>query len=321
MGQDINWKSVDLNLLVAFSALFETQSVSEAAKNLHVSQSAMSHSLARLRVLLNDPLFERQGHKMKPSERATHIAPLVARLLNQITSELLSPQRFVPENFSGVCRIGLTDYAEYIFSSVLFDAIQAQSGQCQISFVNVNRSNYVKVAEEQNIDLIIGSFADLDSRFSCQRLYTERHVCLFDPSQVTLSDPIQLSEYAKVPHALVSPDGVLDSGVDKTLAQHGLSRHVAVASSHFLTVRQLLSKRELLAIVPEKMAQITGFSDELTMGIPPLNVGDFEIVMAWPTRKNGQEKSRWLREVISQTLADNEQSQGDARRTDRLRVR
>lgn len=306
MSQDINWKNVDLNLLVTFSALFDTQSVSEAAKKLHVSQSAMSHSLARLRVLLGDPLFERQGHKMKPSERATHIAPIVARLLNQITSDVLAPQVFIAAEFSGVCRIGLTDYAEYIFSSVLFDAIHAQSAQCQISFVNVNRSNYIKVVEEQNIDLIIGSFNDLDSRFSSQRLYTERHVCLFDPSRVTLSDPIQLAEYANVPHALVSPDGLLDSGVDKTLAQYGLNRHVAVASSHFLTVRQLLSQRELLAIVPEKMAQITGFSDALKVGEPPLNVGNFDIVMAWPTRKNGQEKSRWLREVISQTLTSDE---------------
>lgn len=307
MSQDINWKSVDLNLLVTFSALFDTQSVSEAAKKLHVSQSAMSHSLARLRILLGDPLFERQGHKMKPSERATQIAPIVARLLNQITSEVLIPQRFSAKEFNGVCRIGLTDYAEYIFSSVLFDVIHAQSPQCQISFVNVNRSNYIKIVEEQNIDLVIGSFNDLDSRFSGQRLYTERHLCLFDPTRVTLSEPIQLSEYAQVPHALVSPDGVLDSGVDKTLAQHGLSRHVAVASSHFLTIRQLLSQRNLLAIVPEKMAQISGFSDALKVSEPPLNVGNFDIVMAWPTRKNGQEKSRWLRGVISQALKDNEE--------------
>ncbi|SON49497.1 LysR family transcriptional regulator [Vibrio tapetis] len=307
MSQDINWKSVDLNLLVTFSALFDTQSVSEAAKKLHVSQSAMSHSLARLRILLGDPLFERQGHKMKPSERATQIAPIVARLLNQITSEVLIPQRFSSKEFNGVCRIGLTDYAEYIFSSVLFDVIHAQSPQCQISFVNVNRSNYIKIVEEQNIDLVIGSFNDLDSRFSGQRLYTERHVCLFDPTRVTLSEPIQLSEYAQAAHALVSPDGVLDSGVDKTLAQHGLSRHVAVASSHFLTIRQLLSQRNLLAIVPEKMAQISGFSDALKVSEPPLNVGNFDIVMAWPTRKNGQEKSRWLRGVISQALKDNEE--------------
>lgn len=303
MSQDINWKSVDLNLLVAFSVLFDCQSVSVAADKMHVSQSAMSHSLARLRTLLGDPLYERHGHKMLPTERAMTIAPLVASLLNQITTELLSPQQFSPQQFQGVCRIGLTDYAEYIFAAKLFDAIKAQAPHAQVSLVNVNRSNYVRIEEEQKLDLIVGSFNQLDSRFSSQLLYTEQHVCMYDSAQVALSSPITMAEYSQVEHALVSPDGVLGSGIDKTLALHGLTRRVAVASSNFLTVRQLLSDRKLLAIVPEKMARISsGFSDRLTIAKPPIDVGDFDISMIWLTRHHGQEKSRWLRSLVSDSI-------------------
>ncbi len=77
---EINWKAVDLNLLVAFSALMETKSVSLAANKLFVGQSAMSHSLARLRELLNDPLFERQGHKMIPTAKANQLYPMITQV-------------------------------------------------------------------------------------------------------------------------------------------------------------------------------------------------------------------------------------------------
>lgn len=67
---DIQWRNIDLNLLVTFSYLYRYRSVSLAAEKSFVSQSAMSHSLSRLRVLFDDPLFERKGHKMdQPSTR------------------------------------------------------------------------------------------------------------------------------------------------------------------------------------------------------------------------------------------------------------
>lgn len=205
MRLDINWKSIDLNLLVAFSALFETQSVSAAAKQLHVSQSAMSHSLARLRVLLDDPLFERHGHTMLPTERALSLASTVESILDKVTGELLSPKVFLPKDYKGVCRIGLTDYAEFIFSPLLFDDISQQAPHCQISFVNVNRSNYVRLVEEQKLDVVIGSFPDLDARFQSEHLYDEEHVCLFDSNVFGKVKQLSLEQYLSIDHALVSP--------------------------------------------------------------------------------------------------------------------
>ena len=111
---DIQWRNIDLNLLVTFSYLYRYRSVSLAAEKSFVSQSAMSHSLSRLRVLFDDPLFERKGHKMDPTEHANHIAPTVHHLLDSIAKDLLTKCAFQPENYAGVCRIGLTDYAEFI---------------------------------------------------------------------------------------------------------------------------------------------------------------------------------------------------------------
>ncbi|WP_114766349.1 LysR family transcriptional regulator [Vibrio rhodolitus] len=301
-SEDLQWRNIDLNLLVTFSYLYRYRSVSIAADKSFVSQSAMSHSLGRLRQLFDDPLFVRKGHKMEPTEHAHHIAPTVSQLLDSITHNLLTKAHFSPSNYTGVCRIGLTDYAEFIFAPAIYDQIRQQAPSAQISFINVNRSNYVQLTEQDKLDVVIGSMPVLDDEFESQYLYTEKHVCLADAKALGLADKLTLEVFAGIEQALVSPDGSLATQVDKKLAEHGLSRHVTVASRNFLTVRSLLKQRRLIAIVPEKMAQAQGFDDSLTTFTPPVAVADFDIAMLWHSSRASEEKNIWLRSLVEQVI-------------------
>ncbi|USD64728.1 LysR family transcriptional regulator [Vibrio sp. SCSIO 43136] len=297
---DRSWKSVDLNLMVSFIALYETQSVTEAAQRMFVSQSAMSHSLAKLRNLLGDPLFERRGHKMLPTERATQLAPIAKQILTQIENNFLTHQHFEPEHYQGVCRIGLTDYAEFIFGPKIFDSITEQAPQCQIAFINVNRTNYVIRAESDKLDVIIGSFSDLDSKFQYHHLYTEQHVCLFDPNRISVKTPLSLDDYLRYPHALVSPNGQLSSPVDKILEEQGHTRQARVAAGNFLTVGRLLADRAMLAVVPSRMAKLVDYNSQLENCLPPIEVPDFDISLVWSKHADSNEKNLWLRKTIMQ---------------------
>ncbi|MBM4876708.1 LysR family transcriptional regulator [Vibrio parahaemolyticus] len=300
--EDIQWRNIDLNLLATFSYLYRHRSVSIAAEKSYVSQSAMSHSLSRLRLLFDDPLFERKGHKMEPTEHAHHIAPTVHHLLDSIAKDLLTKSAFQPENYAGVCRIGLTDYAEFIFAPRLYDEIRQRAPEAQISFINVNRSNYVALTEHEKLDVIIGSMPVLDDNFESLYLYTEKHVCMCDKQVLKGETQLSLEAFANIEQALVSPDGSLKTQVDQKLAEHGLSRKVTVASRNFLTIRHLLKKRDLIAIVPEKMALAEGFSDDLITVKPPIAVADFDIAMLWHSSRNNEDKGIWLRELVSSTI-------------------
>lgn len=300
---DIAWRNIDLNLLVTFSYLYRYRSVSIAAEKNFVSQSAMSHSLSRLRVLLDDPLFIRKGHKMEPTEHAHHIAPTLHQLLNSIAKDLLTKTDFDPSQYSGVCRIGLTDYAEFIFAPALYDEIMTHAPEAQISFINVNRSNYVSLVEQEKLDIVIGSMPVLDDDFESQYLYTEKHVCLADKQALKLDGALTLEVFSEIEQALVSPDGSLATQVDKKLAEHGLSRRVTVASRNFLTIRSLLKARRLIAIVPEKMAQSDGFDDQLTIFNPPVSVADFDIAVLWHNSRSSEEKNIWLRTLVERVVA------------------
>ncbi|PMH41168.1 LysR family transcriptional regulator [Vibrio sp. 10N.286.49.B3] len=300
----MNWKNIDLNLLVSFRSLYELNSVSAAAEKNHVSQSAMSHSLSRLRVWFNDPLFERKGHQMQATERAHHLAPSVMLILEHIERDLLSSEVFEPKTYSGVCRIGLTDYAELIFAPIIYDAIRRSAPKVQISFINVNRHNYVSMFAEEKLDVVIGSIPQLQSQYSSLKLYTEEHVCLFDPKVLTLSDPFTVSDFCNIEQALISPDGDLSTHVDQQLADLGLKRTVTVASRSFLTIRRLLNERPLIAIVPKRMAEAEMMNDNLEMIVPPLPVADFDISLVWQTNQTTQDKQQWLSGVIQNCLSN-----------------
>ncbi|KLV06791.1 LysR family transcriptional regulator [Photobacterium aquae] len=300
----INWRGVDLNLLVAFSALMETRSVTKAADKLSIGQSAMSHNLSRLRGLLDDPLFERQGHQMIATDRALELAPVVDQILQMVTSQVLRPGTFVPDQYDGTFRIGLTDYAELLFAPALFDAIQAAAPRSQLSFCNVDRNNYQRAAEEQKIDLIIGSMTDIPREFDHQYLYTEDHVCLFDPSATGLGSPIDLARYIQTPQALVTPDGKLATNVDNQLQQQGFQRHIAVGSSSFLTIRHLLTGRNLLCVVSTLMAKLDVFHDNLCQCSPPVHIPDFDINMLWLQRNAAHPRQEWLRRCVHHAVTE-----------------
>jgi DNA-binding transcriptional LysR family regulator len=87
----IDIRRMDLNLLVAFEAIYEEGSVTQASERLHLTQSALSHALSRLRELFDDPLFERRGNVIAPTNMARHlIGPvqsalgLLERSINQV---------------------------------------------------------------------------------------------------------------------------------------------------------------------------------------------------------------------------------------------
>jgi len=319
MSDKLMWKNIDLNLLVAFSYLYKYQSVTVAADHYCISQSAMSHSLSRLRILLGDPLFERKQNLMLPTEYAKQIAPTIESLLQQIQTNLLVKTPFVAEEYQGVCRIGLTDYAEFLFAPLIYDAVREFAPLAQISFIKVDRSNCMEVFESGKLDLLIGSIPSADQRLSCKYLYTEKHVCIASRSLLKGKETLSAEEFSQLEHALVSPDGKLSTLVDKSLSEHGLKRRVTVSSSNFLTVKRLVELSKLIAIVPEKVAGIpvvgnpvagipvAGISaadDTLVKMTPPVPVADFDISMLWLSRQTKNEKNSWLRALLCQALSE-----------------
>ena len=222
--------------------------------------------------------------------------------MGSIKNDLLVKKHFTANSYSGVWKIGLTDYAEQLFAPALYDAIKQQSPNSQVSFFNVNRSNYVEIAESEGLDVVIGSIENLNRRFLSEHLYTEQHLCLFDPHSVTTNEPMSLEDFVGYEHALVSPDGSLQTQVDKRLAKLGYERRVGVASRNFLTIRRLLLGRELLCIVPKRFAEMEMYSHDLQAISSPIEIPDFDIRLLFLKANQYEEKSIWIRRVVASVV-------------------
>ena len=66
-------RRLDLNLLLSLDALLSDPHLTRAAERLNKSQPALSHDLAKLRIVFNDQLLLREGRGLCLSPKATQI--------------------------------------------------------------------------------------------------------------------------------------------------------------------------------------------------------------------------------------------------------
>ena len=300
----IDLSRVDLNLLTAFETLYQEQSVSKAAERLYLGQSAMSHTLGRLRKLFDDELLERQGQQMRPTRKADELYFAIHEVLGVIRDRVLEQSGFAPASWDGCIRIGLNDYCELVYARALFERIQHEAPKAQVSFVTVNRSNASELLKGAKLDMALGHWPVAEDELEVQDLYVEKHVCLFDNHVMNKPLPLSLDDYLEIPHALVTPEGDLSGNVDNILARQGLSRKVALGCSRFISLLNLLKGARLVSIVPETLSYIEDSDRPLSHCQPPVPVGDFSISLAWRKSDGAHPVLGWLKQLMSDVVLE-----------------
>ncbi len=123
--KELDFRKVDLNLLVVFHALMQEHSVQRAAQRLYLGASAVSMSLRRLRELFNDELLVRSGSKMEPTPKALDLLPQVVALLEGAHRLVYQVDAFNPNDADHVFRLGAAESCEtHVVAMVLADLRQ-----------------------------------------------------------------------------------------------------------------------------------------------------------------------------------------------------
>jgi DNA-binding transcriptional LysR family regulator len=131
----------DLRLLTVFDVLMAESNVTHAAARLHLTQSAVSQSLAKLRSALGDPLFVRTGHVMEPTAKARAIAGPIRQALETITATLDTSLAFDAARSRRSFRIATTDYGLIVLLPKLAKSLSEHSRYIELIFsaVQLNR--------------------------------------------------------------------------------------------------------------------------------------------------------------------------------------
>jgi DNA-binding transcriptional LysR family regulator len=290
--------SVDLNLLVVFDAMISHRSVTRAGQALALSQPAMSAAVARLRALLDDPLFVRSGAEMKPTSRALELAEPVRRVLDVVRTDVLRRSHFDPATTTRTFALLMPDIGEVNFLPALIERFARDAPGARLRALAQPRAAAADALEAGTADLAIGYFPDLQrAGFYQQKLFDNPHVCLLRRAHPAAGKRLALKDYLAAAHAVVRPEG-REHVFEQFMQQRGLRRTIAVELSHFMSLLPVLERSDLIATVPRDLADVCVRYGTLRMVEAPVKSPSIAVHQFWHTLAHKDPANAWLRGVV-----------------------
>jgi len=297
-------QDIDLNLLVVFNQLLVERRVSRVAENLGLTQPAVSNSLARLRKLLGDELFLRTPSGMEPTPFAEQLAEPVTYALGMIHGALNQRSSFEPKASTRAFTIGMTDIGEVYFLPALMNSLRQQAPGVTVSTVRNTAVNLKDEMEAGKVDLAIGLLPQLKAGFFQRRLFRQRYVCLFRQGHRLDKKKMSLADFSAAEHLVVVSAGTGHGKVDELMERSGIERNVRLTVPHFVAIGHILQATDLVATVPERLAQRMAQPFGLTYTAHPAKLPDMAINVFWHAKFHRAPDNQWLRTLVFDTFAD-----------------
>ena len=217
----VSFSTLDLNLLRVFDAIMEERSVLRASQRVFLSQSAVSHSLARLREMLDDELFVRTAAGMQPTSRALAMAPLVREALKTLEAAV-GPPKFDPGSSTKKFTIAANDFTTMIVAPHLLRILAAEAPQVDVVIRPVTRIDLAEQIDLGRIDAAIGTFSPAPQRFKSNLLFEYDDV-LIAPAARRLGG-MTIEQLSRLSIVVVSFGGEQEGAVDGFISERGLAR-------------------------------------------------------------------------------------------------
>lgn len=290
-------RAVDLNLLVILEALLSERHLSRAAERLHMSQPAVSHALARLRHLLQDPLLLRGKGGFQPTARALALAQPLAEALQGVRS-VLGGAVFDAGSSQRMFRVAMSDYGAALMLPALLRHLRQEAPGIDLSISYASRAAMLSGVADGDLDLALGVFAQRPTQLLGETLFEEQFICACDAASLARGRQLALDDYLARPHVLVaSSDGGMAAEVDAALASLGKTRRLAVRLPHWTVAPGLLQGTDLVLTVARR-ALPPGMS-WLALQAPPFSIAPFAFEMVRHQRTEGDAGIAWLRAAVA----------------------
>jgi DNA-binding transcriptional LysR family regulator len=278
-------RGFDLNLLIVFNALSQHRSVTRAGESIGLSQPAMSAALARLRLVLGDPLFVKTGSEMRPTPRASQLIAPVRQALEIVKGELLLTQTFDPATSTRTFSILTPDIGESNNIPRLLSLLSTEAPGVNIKVLSMPRHAAFEALESGAVDLE-GLFV--------QRLFRNEHFCMVRKDHPVIGEKLSLKQFMAADHATVRPDG-REHVFEQYLHARGIQRRVRLEVAHFMSLLPIISTSDLIATVPRDLAEVCVRYGNIRMLATPFKVPVIEIHQFWHRRVHKDIAHQWLR--------------------------
>lgn len=293
---------INLNLLLALDVLLAELNVTRAARRLGITQSAMSHSLAALREIFDDPLLVRTKTGMGPTEKATRLGPRLRQCLEMLQQTLSAAPDFDPASAQGAFSIATGDFLMLKLGRELMVILAQESPRTELRLLSLRGGQMHDSLLAQESDIVIGPELPTEGGICSRPVLTDPFTCALRVGHPLLknrkSERLSMDEFLAWQHLLISPSGRGDAPVDVALRAQHLQRRIAVRVSSFLAAAEIVATSDLVLTAPRSSIE----GSNLAILGAPMTLAPLKLCAYWDARRDRDPRLVWLRDRVVSIL-------------------
>ena len=290
-------KNIDLRMLEVIRELHRTRSVSHAAQNLGLSQSAVSMSLARLRTHFTDPLFVRTSQGMEPTPYAADLIVDLQRAADILESAMERRAHFDAQTSDRMFHLISTDIAQFTVLPLLVKKLAVLAPAVRID-LNLLTDRSPRQLESGEADVAIGLISQLGAGFCQQKLFSGEFLCAVRHGHPRIKIGLTLKQFEEESHLSVTTIGTGYEALEKAIETQHIRRRIGMRVPSFLGVTAIIAVTDYVVIVPGSYGQILAESGGLRLFPVPFPFPGYNVSQNWHERYTHDPAQQWFRNLI-----------------------
>ncbi|OAV61580.1 LysR family transcriptional regulator [Enteractinococcus helveticum] len=291
---------MDLNLIRVFVAVFESRTVTEAARRLHVTPSAVSQQLARLRQALDDGLFQREGTSMLPTTVAAKLYPAFRDALIGVDTAVGTIKSFDPATSARTFRIALSELGEIGWFPNFVSEISRTAPQVQIHSVALEPERTEQWLQSGYVDVAISSQV-LSNHFERTAIKEQTFSIVMSHRHALANDEFTVSKYAQASRVLLAGDSSLEV-LPEAEKRAGIFSTPRIIIQRYATLMPLLEQHPtLLAVIPTSMAHGWAKKFPIVVHQLPFAMEAFRLFVYMRTQTHDASGLKWFYDVVTKS--------------------
>jgi DNA-binding transcriptional LysR family regulator len=291
--------NLDGRVLAVFRELQRTGSVSHAAQNLGLSQSAVSMSLARFRRHFNDPLFVRTSRGMEPTPYAAELFGELKAAHERLESALGYRSHFDPSTSDRMFHLVTADLSQITILPPLTMRLAevAPTVRIDLRFLNPGL-DLPRLLEAGEVDLAVAWIPQMGAGFCQQRLFASQFRCAVREGHPRVNGALTLRQFQSESHISVTTPGTGYESLEKTLEAKKIRRNVGMRIPSFLGIETIITVTDYLVVVPGWFSRILSRSRGIQVLPLPFSIPGYEVTLNWHERYTRDPGHQWLRTTV-----------------------
>ncbi len=299
--------SIDLNLMLVLHTVLTERNVARAAERLHVTPSAVSNSLARLRDLLADPLVTRKGRGIVPTPRAIELAPAIARAIHEL-ERALQAAPFDAASCARMFTLAVADAGQVTWLPRIAAAMAREMPLAHLRVVGIDSLVSLGNLTSSEIDLHIGKRGK-GAGLHVEPLFEERTVLVARRGHPAIGKRLSRRALAGLRHVRVEmlPGRNLRDLVAAAYARAGVPREVVMTVPSFTAAAAVVAASDLVATVPASLHAVQGPQLGLSAVVGRVPTHTIEMALCWHERTHADPAAAAFRDLVRRGVLHGEE--------------